>query len=66
MSTKKPLLMMLALTTTIGCAGEVPKANAPDEGDDSSQEGPGSDESGEDEVEAGDEGTFLFDEVEII
>jgi hypothetical protein len=53
MSTKTTFLTMLALTSTIACSGEGPKANDPDEGSEPSQEDTGSDSSGEDDGDTG-------------
>jgi len=53
MSIKISFLTMLALTTTIGCSGEGPKANDPDEGSEPSQEDTGGDNSGEGEDDTG-------------
>ena len=53
MSAKNTILTMLALTTTIGCSAEGPKANTLDEGPDLSQEDTGS-ETSEDDDDTGD------------
>ena len=74
MSIKISFLTMLALTTTIGCSGEAPKANDSDEGSEPSQEDTGSDNSGEaddtgaDTGETGDdtgEGTGTIEDVQV-
>jgi hypothetical protein len=55
MSTKNTLLTMLALSTTIACSGEGPKATASDDGTNSSQNDTGGDISEEDEDDTGTE-----------
>ena len=55
MSTKNTFLTMLALSTTIACSGEGPKATASDDGTNSSQNDTGGDISEEDEDDTGTE-----------
>ncbi len=59
MSTKNTFLTMLALSTTIACSGEGPKATASDDGTNSSQNDTGSDISEDDTgTESDDTGTI--------
>jgi hypothetical protein len=62
MSTKNTFLTMLALSTTIACSGESPKATASDDGTNSSQNDTGSDISEDDTgTESDDTGGAIVD-----
>lgn len=63
MSTKNTFLTMLALSTTIACSGESPKAMASDDGTNSSQNDTGGDISEEDEDDTGTESDDTGDDI---